>query len=81
MGMIISGEVTYNCETGMSMIIKGVITHNFGTGFIRIRDIETGLEYDAERMSARRIVGATDDGAMICEFEIADHKKPPPPER
>ena len=56
------------------MIIKGVITHNFGTGFIRIRDIETGLAYDADRMAARRIVGATDDGAMLCEFEIEDHK-------
>ena len=63
------------------MIIKGIITHNFGTGFIRIRDIETGLEYDADRMAAKRIVGSTTGGAMICEFEIVDHKKPPPPER
>ncbi len=63
------------------MIIKGVITHNFGTGVIRIRDVETGQEHDADRMSARRIVGTGDNGEMICEFEIADHEKPPPPER
>jgi hypothetical protein len=65
----------------MTMIIKGVITHNFGTGFIRIRDIENGLEYDADRMSAKKIVGNTTGGAMICEFEVDVKEKPPPPER
>jgi len=56
------------------MIIIGTVKRNTGTGFIRVKELGTDREFDTDRMSAKRIVGSTSGGAMICEFEIKETK-------
>lgn len=49
--------------------IEGVIKKKVGDN-IRVKDIETGIEYDLNRFACKRIVEHREGVGMICEFEV-----------
>ena len=50
-------------------LITGVIKKKVGDN-IRVKDIDTGVEYDLERFACKRIIEHREGVGMICEFEV-----------